>query len=95
MENNHGARQRPISGTPNPNAGKFVLDRKVLEGGGSRSFNSAASAAGDPLGEVLFALGGVASIFMVSDFVTVTKTDEAEWSRLTPSVIRAISAALS
>jgi NFU1 iron-sulfur cluster scaffold homolog, mitochondrial len=81
--------------TPNPNAGKFVLDRKVLEGGGSRSFSSAAHATGDPLAESLFAVPGVASIFMVSDFVTVTKTADAEWPKLVPDIERAIRAALS
>jgi hypothetical protein len=80
--------------TPNPNAGKFVLDRKVHEGSGSRSFHSAAQAAGDPLAEPLFALDGVASIFMVNDFVTVTKTADAAWPALIPQVERAIRAAL-
>jgi hypothetical protein len=80
--------------TPNPNAGKFVLDRKVLEGGGSRSFSSAAQASAHPIAKALFELAGVASIFMVSDFVTVTKTADAEWSALVPDVERAIRAAL-
>lgn len=80
--------------TPNPNAGKFVLDRKVHEGTGSRSFHSAAQAEGDPLAEALFTLTGVASIFMVNDFVTVTKNADVDWAALVPNVERAIRAAL-
>jgi hypothetical protein len=34
----------------------------------------------------LFELDGVASIFMVDDFVTVTKRVDAEWSDLIPRV---------
>ena len=72
--------------TPNPNAGKFTLNRRVVEGRASRSFYSAAQAAADPIAHALFELDGVASVFMVEDFVTVTKTATAEWSELVPRV---------
>jgi len=80
--------------TPNPNAGKFVVGRPVVEGRASRSWFSAAQAAGDPLAAALFAIPGVASLFMVEDFVTVTKAPEAEWDRLAPAVIATIEDAL-
>jgi hypothetical protein len=78
--------------TPNPNAGKFVVDRTIVEGRSSKSFYSAAHAAGDPLASALFAIDGVASIFMVEDFVTVTKTPDADWATLVPRVIDTIEA---
>ena len=81
--------------TPNPNAGKFVLDRQVLEGGGSRSYTSSAHAADDVLARALFALDGVAGLFMVSDFVTVTKTPAADWRTLAPLVEQTIQATLT
>ena len=62
--------------TPNPNAMKFTVGREVGE---PRTF-AAGQVHGDPLADELLALDGVTSIFMVSDFVTVTKTDEALWS---------------
>lgn len=71
--------------TPNPNAGKFILSRKVVEGA-SRSFYNPEDAADDALGSALFELEGVASLFMVEDFVTVTKSADAEWDRLIPEV---------
>ena len=72
--------------TPNPNAGKFILNRKVVAGGGSKSFYNAEDAADHPLGAALFELEGVASLFMVDDFVTVTKTADADWGTLVPQV---------
>ena len=76
--------------TPNPNAGKFTVDRAVVEGTASKSFYGAAQAQGDPLASALFALNGVSSVFMVDDFITVTKSPDADWSRLVPAVTAAI-----
>ena len=75
-----------FSPTPNPNAGKFTLDRKVLEGNASRSFYNADDAADHALAAALFEVEGVASVFMVDDFVTVTKTTDSAWESLIPQV---------
>lgn len=72
--------------TPNPNAGKFILNRKVLEGTASKSFYNADDAAGHALAAALFEIEGVASLFMVDDFVTVTKSPDVEWPSLIPQV---------
>jgi hypothetical protein len=68
--------------TPNPNAVKFVLGRPAVPEGGSRSYYSREQAAADPRAAAIFELDGVASVFMVADFVTVTKTEEADWGAL-------------
>lgn len=68
--------------TPNPNAGKFTVGRKIVDGNRSRSFYNAEQAASDPIAEALFELEGVESVFMVEDFVTVTKRADADWSDL-------------
>ncbi len=81
--------------TPNPNAGKFTVDRKVVEGKASKSFYGAAQAAADPVAAALFELDGVASVFMVDDFITVTKTPDADWSGLVPAVTAAIEKSMS
>jgi hypothetical protein len=78
--------------TPNPNAGKFIVGRPVVPGKASKSFYSAAQAAGDALATALFELDGVSSLFMVDDFVTVTKQADADWAELVPAVIAAIEA---
>ena len=74
-----------FSATPNPNAAKFTVDRTLVEGK-SRSFYNAEQAAADPIAAALFELRGVDSVFMVADFVTVTKQADAEWSDLIPDV---------
>lgn len=83
------------SATPNPNAGKFTLDRKVVEGTSSKSFYNADDAAGHALASALFELEGVASIFMVDDFVTVTKSPDASWDKLMPEVQTVIERVIS
>lgn len=79
--------------TPNPNAHKYVVGQKVVEKG-SLSFSSASEAKDHPLGHALFAVKGVASIFAVNDFVTVTRTPDADWTALDAAVITAISRTL-
>lgn len=72
--------------TPNPNAGKFVVDQPVVEGEASRSYYSPEEASGDRLAEALMEIEGVEALFMVEDFVTVTKSLEADWQALIPLV---------
>jgi hypothetical protein len=81
--------------TPNPNAGKFVAGRAIVEGKSSRSFYNAEQAAADPIANALFGLTGVMSIFMVEDFVTVTKHADADWSELIPRVIETMEQVLA
>lgn len=81
--------------TPNPNAGKFTVGRTVVEGRSSRSFYDAEQAAAEPIAAALFELDGVASIFMVEDFVTVTKQPDADWSDLIPRVTDTLERVLS
>jgi hypothetical protein len=75
--------------TPNPNAIKFTLDRPSVEGR-AVTFREGSDPAGSPLGARIFALDGVTNVFMVSNFVSVTKTDSADWQELVPKVMDAI-----
>ena len=61
--------------SPNPNALRFQLDVTLPD---TVSANSAAEAAGSPFLEAVFAAPGVAAVFGVNDFVTVTRTAGAE-----------------
>ena len=80
--------------TPNPNARKFTCSVTVIEKG-SLSFNETTEANSHPLGRTVWAVGNVKSIFAVKDFVTVIKTDEADWDALTGPVIAAIQQGLA
>jgi hypothetical protein len=77
------------SPTPNPNAMKFTLDRRVAESG-SRSYATRIDAMGDPLGEALFEIRGLTGVFVMADFVTVTKDPSAAWEELVPAVAAVI-----
>lgn len=76
--------------TPNPNAGKFVVSQQVAPVGTSRSYYESEEARKDPVARVLMRLDGVRSVFMVDDFITVTKKPAAKWEDLVPQVEEAI-----
>lgn len=69
--------------TPNPDATKFNLDVTLPE-----MFNIASvdEAAGNEFATEVFAAGGVASVFGVNDFVTVTRQAGAEWDPIITAV---------
>ena len=76
-------------GTPNPATLKFLPGRDVM-GGGTADYAGAELAGNSPLALALFALPGVSRVFLGSDFVTVTKADEADWHALKPAVLGAL-----
>lgn len=69
--------------SPNPNALRFQLDVTLSE---TLSVNGAAEAEDNEFAEKVFAAGGVASIFGVNDFVTVTRSPGAEWDPIVAAV---------
>ena len=76
-------------GTPNPATLKFLPGQDVM-GLSTADFASATSAERSPLATALFALPGVARVFLGGDFITVTKSDVTDWSELKPLVLGAI-----
>ena len=76
-------------GTPNPATLKFLPGTAVMQAG-TADFPSAASATRSPLAQGLFALPGVARVFLGGDFVTVTKTEAETWQALKPRILGAI-----
>ena len=75
--------------TPNPATLKFLPGETVL-GSGTADFPDPDQAASSPLARRIFAVPGVTGVFLGSDFVTVTKADDAVWDHLKPSVLGAI-----
>ncbi len=74
--------------TPNPATLKFLPGVPVM-GAGTADFASPDVAGRSPLAASLFALPGVARVFLGGDFITVTKGD-ADWQALRPQVLGAI-----
>jgi hypothetical protein len=72
--------------TPNPATLKFLPGRDVMAAGGTADFTTAEDANGrSPLAARIFGVGDVARVFLGQDFVTVTKTEDAEWQMLRPA----------
>ena len=72
--------------TPNPETMKFVAN-KLLYPGKSIDFQDEESAAPSPLATELFSFPFVKSVFIASNFVTLTKTNETEdWQDVIPSI---------
>src|ERR1700692_1272985 len=76
-------------GTPNPATLKFLPGRDVM-GAATADFAAAESAGRSPLAGALFALPGVARVFLGGDFITVTKTDASSWQALKTQVLAAV-----
>jgi len=71
--------------TPNPETIKFVAN-KLLYPGKSIDFSDVESAKPSPLATELFGFPFIKAVFIASNFVTLTKTPEAEWMDITPSI---------
>lgn len=70
---------------------KFTLDTTLPE---MLNVASPDAAAGMPFAEAVFAAGGVASIFGVNDFVTVTRQPGSDWDPIVAAVTAAAAAHL-
>ena len=80
-----------VSTTPNEHAMKFTIDRQAIESG-HKTYANAEEAEESTVAKALFGLEGVASVFLMADFITVTKKPEANWDNLQPSAVEAIQA---
>jgi Fe-S cluster biogenesis protein NfuA len=71
--------------TPNPETMKFVAN-KLLYPGKSIDFPDMESSKPSPLAAELFGFPFVKSVFVASNFVTLTKTPETDWNDVIPSI---------
>ena len=80
--------------TPNPNALQFVINA-VLLGNGNISFASKKEAESDKMATALFERSGVLSVFVMDNFVTVTKDEKTSWVPLKDRVWKTIEETVS
>jgi Fe-S cluster biogenesis protein NfuA len=73
--------------TPNPNSIKWVLDRPIVEEGVTALFDVRPSEEVSPLAAKLLGIEGVAVVFIASNFVTLTKREDADWTNLGQPII--------
>ena len=77
--------------TPNPNALQFVLNAQILDYG-NKSWSTKEDCLDDKMGQALFATESVTNVYIMENFVTVTKGDGANWSFLSPKIWKEIDA---
>ena len=75
--------------TPNPLTLKFIPGVTVMESG-TAFYTDRSAASASPLALALFDITDVRAVFLGSDFVTVTRSEEASWDTLKPSLLTAI-----
>lgn len=86
--------QVTVEETANPDARKLQANRRVI-GRRVLSFDTAWDAAGNALGEAIFAVDGVDGLYAGVDFVTVRKVESADWDILAPALVAALTAFLA
>jgi len=75
--------------TPNPATLKFLPGLTVMEKG-TADFKQVSAAENSPLAQALFLTDGITGVFLGSDFITVTKSNEKSWDLLKPLVLGGI-----
>lgn len=76
--------------TPNPATLKFLPGRPVMSSGVADFTDKGDAVAQSPLAGRLFEIDGVSGVFYGADFITITKTEIAEWQVLKPLVLGTI-----
>jgi Fe-S cluster biogenesis protein NfuA len=71
--------------TPNPETMKFVAN-KLLYPGKSIDFPDVEGAKPSPLAIELFGFPFIKSVFIASNFVTLTKTSDTDWNDVIPAI---------
>lgn len=71
--------------TPNPETMKFVAN-KLLYPGKSIDFPDVETAKPSPLAIELFGFPFIKSVFIASNFVTLTKTTDTDWADVIPAI---------
>lgn len=75
---------------PNPNSLKFAANFMLVPDGTDFDFADVAAAQASPLAQAIFELGNIERVFLMSNFVTVTKTADVEWAEISPIVKKTI-----
>jgi Fe-S cluster biogenesis protein NfuA len=75
--------------TPNPNALQFVINAVILDHGNA-SFTNKEEAKDDKMAATLFEKPGIINVYVMENFVTVTKDDKTSWIPLKDRVWKSI-----
>lgn len=79
-----------IHETPNPNTLKFLPGITIMPEGQSASFRSESDCETSALAKKLLIIIGVESIFFGHDFISITKSEDADWMPLKAMIVAPI-----
>lgn len=80
--------------TPNPNSLQFMVNRQMVEKG-SFNFTDKTATKDSKLAAALFEFDGIAGVLIGTGFLTITKTDKAQWPPMVPQIVECIKTFLS
>ena len=75
--------------TPNPNALQFVVNAAILDNG-NIAFGNKEEAKDDKMAAALFEKPGIINVYVMENFITVTKDDKTSWIPLKDRVWKSI-----
>ena len=75
--------------TPNADALQYVLNTQILDHG-NKSYASKSDCQDDPMGKALFERRGVKNVYVMENFVTVTKDPNVDWNPLKDQIWKTI-----
>ena len=71
-----------LEANPNPNSLKFVTDRMLVDDGVIKDYPDKESAKDSPLAKALFDFDYIDRVFIMSNFVTITKNNQVHWDAI-------------
>ena len=71
-----------IEANPNPNSLKFVTDRMLLQNNEIKDYPDPKSAIESPIALALFEFKYIERVFIMSNFITITKNDLVDWEEV-------------
>ena len=71
-----------VEANPNPNSLKFVTDRMLLQNNEIKDYPNPKSAIESPIALALFEFKYIERVFIMSNFITITKNDLVDWEEV-------------
>ena len=71
-----------VEANPNPNSLKFVADRMLLSNNEIKDYPNAKNAVESPIAMALFEFKYIERVFIMSNFITITKNDLVDWDEV-------------
>ena len=71
-----------LEANPNPNSLKFVTDRMLVDEGVVKDYPDKESTKDSPIAKKLFSFDYVDRVFIMSNFITITKNNQVHWDNI-------------